>query len=83
MKRDKNIFDALKAKFSQVSFSAKTGEYIVRRGFFYRMGGSAEKLQSDVLAVVPQAVVTKSWERYGAWPTRSFWEVRFTISEVK
>ena len=80
-KRSKAIVEKLEVEFSEVKFSRKTGEYFVQQGFFYRMGGSTERLVERVKKVFPEAEITKAWECYRSWPGRSYWEVRFKVTE--
>jgi len=76
-KRDKAVIEKLNEHFDTVKFSNKTGEYIIRS-----MGGSPEKLAEAIKHWVPEATVTKMWERYAPWPKDSYWEVRFILKET-
>ena len=79
-KRDATIVKTLRdAHFDNVSFSNKTREYIVKRGFFYTHGVTTEMISDRVKQAIPNAKITLSTERWNAWPKDSFWEVRFTV----
>lgn len=87
MKRDKTVIAALRG-YDKPSYSTKTGEYIVKRGFFYCHGRSADTLatsvQNDLARQLPGRTVTltRVQEHYNAWPRDSWWEVRFIITEA-
>lgn len=65
------------------TLSMKNGEYLGRRGFFYRKGGTTDALWQKVLAVYPSAQIIDSgevWKAFrGSAPVskQSHWWIRF------
>lgn len=70
------------------SVAILNGVFTVRRGFFYRCGGSAEALRAAVEKAVPGACILDSGEKWtafngGASLARStHWWVKFTVAPV-
>ena len=42
----------------------KAGNYVARRGFFYRHGGTAENFAATVAKLLPGAVILNKWEKW-------------------
>jgi len=76
----------LKSLLSADSYSLKAGVFTVRRGFFYRNGGSAEAYAARVVAAVPGATVLDCGEVWKAFKggasvaNHSHWYVNFTVA---
>lgn len=72
--------------FDSVGFSRTKG-VIVKRGFFYSHGGSAEKLEAKVREVLGPALVARlkfeSREHWNSWPRDSWWEVRISPQQME
>ena len=64
--------DSLKSVFGDNIHFSRDGTATVKRGFFYRMGGSAQKLAERVKSIVPEAEIIKAEEHYNSWPRDSF-----------
>ena len=62
-----------------ISFSNKSQEYIVKEGYFYRHGRSAENLEAAVKKVIPEAQITSTQDHWNPWPRNSWFEVRFKV----
>jgi hypothetical protein len=45
----------------------KAGNFVARRGYFYRHGQSAETFASDVQKALPQAVIVNKWDKWTAF----------------
>jgi hypothetical protein len=82
MIRDKAIIARLQQRFGAGSFSTKTGEYIVKVGFFYRGGRTAETIAKEVKETISHIEITAAEEHYNTWPRNSFWLIRFRLTEV-
>lgn len=83
MKRNPKIVAAVTPIGDAVRFNTKTGEYTVKRGFFYRHGFDAGQMAAAISRAVPGATITHKQEHYNAWPRDSYWVVRFTVPEAK
>lgn len=65
--------------------SASKGVFTVRRGFYYRNGGSAEKLAERVLVAFPaakivaQGEVNKPFKGGAPLAKQSHWFVKFSL----
>ncbi len=64
-KRDKKIVEAVTAIGDSVRFSTATGEYRVKRGFYYQHGSSKDKMAAAIKAAVPGAQITYYQEHDG------------------
>jgi len=68
---------------------SKTGEITVRRGFFYRLGMSAEKFRDSVVEKFPEARILDFGEKYRPFrggasvKASSHFFVTFTMPEAK
>lgn len=67
------------AGFDSVRIS-KTDVVTVKRGFFYRHGGSAEGCAALVKKVYPTATIVLAEEHWNNWPKDSWWQVEFTLA---
>jgi hypothetical protein len=67
------------------SIANRKGVIILKRSFFYRHGGSAEKLEKRVVQTLTEAGFkirdVKSQEHWNNWPVTSYWEVRVQIED--
>lgn len=63
----------------------KSGNFVARRGFFYRHGKTATDFTKDVQAVFPEAKIINSWEHWTAFSggastaKSSHWGVEFNF----
>ena len=73
----KKLEDAALA--DSIGWSGKYQEYIVKRGYFYRHGMTAERLAAAIKKLVPNAIITRSDDNYHPWPKDSWFEVRFKV----
>jgi hypothetical protein len=68
------------------TLSQSNGVFTVRRGFFYRLDGSAKVLADNIQRALPNAVIIEKGEVYkefrgGSSVARgSHWYVKFTVS---
>jgi hypothetical protein len=60
----------------------RDGSFVVKQGFFYRCGGSEDKLARKVETVysgVGTVTILKAEEHWNVWPKHSWWEVQFKV----
>lgn len=75
----------VKAKLNTDSVSVRYGIFTARQGFFYRHGGSEEKLADRIKAAIPQAEIIGMGEHYTAFiggaplHKQSHWWVKFKV----
>jgi len=62
----KQIKDKL-ANIADTVARNKAGNYVARRGYFFRHGQSADRFAADVAAALPGAVVLNKWDNYAAF----------------
>ena len=67
--------------FEKARYSSKTGEWTVKRSFYYRNGGTSQKFADSVKKKLPEAVITEADEFYNNWPKDSYWQVKFKLEE--
>lgn len=56
------------------------GAYVLREGFFYTHGKTAEDLVAKVLRAFPNAQIINKAEIWQTWPKDSYWEVVFRLN---
>lgn len=91
MPKLKEVRAALDSTADSVGYSGKTGEYIARRGFFYRHGYDADKFEAAVRRKLELAgLKVRTIETYEKWTTfrggasvanSSHWGARFRLDE--
>lgn len=75
----------VRALISADTVSCKDGVFTVRRGYFFRHGGTAKSYAAEVLKAIPSAVIVDSgdiWKTFrGAATTAnsSHWFVKFRV----
>lgn len=57
------------------------GTITAKRSFFYRHGGSSEKMAQRILARIPKSVIIEQDEVWANWPKDSYWKVKFEVRE--
>ena len=83
MMKTKEIKDILGHSFDTVS--KYKGVFTVRRGFFYRHGGTTDKCVNTVLLKIPGVKIVDSGEIWKAFnggallKNQSHWYVKFTV----
>jgi hypothetical protein len=80
--RNQDVWKRLEAAFpgmNRISFSNKTQEYIVKKGYFYTHGYDESRLEAAVLKAIPEAQITLVTNHWNAWPKDSWFEVRFKV----
>lgn len=81
--------EEMKSAINADSISIRKGIYTARRGYFYSMGGSADKFAARVQAAFPSAHIIEKGDHWtpfngGASLARStHWFVKFTLEDKK
>ena len=75
----------VREKITADTYSVKGGVFTLRRAFFYRHGGDADKFAARVTAAFPDAVILDCGEVWKAFrggasvAQQSHWFVKFTL----
>jgi hypothetical protein len=81
-KQTENLKDRLaqgNAVYPDKVIAHKDGTFSAWFSFFYRHGQSAQKHAERILVALPEAAIIEAFDDWRAWPTTSYFKVRFSL----